>query len=42
MRQNILSVFRAMFNYAVKFGHIPSDPLIKVGNFKDAYATQKL
>lgn len=41
MRRNIFGEFRAMMNYAVKFGYISSNPLPKVGNFKDAYETKK-
>lgn len=41
MRRNIFGEFRAMMNYAVKFGYISSNPLPKVGNFKDAYETKE-
>jgi integrase len=41
MRHNIFSEFRAMLNYAVKFDKISSNPLTKIGNFKDAYSTKK-
>lgn len=34
MQQNIYGDFRAMLNYAVKLEYIPSNPLLKVGNFK--------
>ena len=40
-RKKIYSVFRAMINYAVKIECIPTNPLIKVGNFKDAYQEKK-
>lgn len=33
-RKNIYSEFRAMLNYAVKMEYIPSNPLLKLGNFK--------
>lgn len=35
-RQNIYGEFRAMLNYAVKMEYIPTNPLLIVGNFKDA------
>ncbi|MGI5900477.1 MAG: phage integrase SAM-like domain-containing protein [Christensenellales bacterium] len=41
MRQNIFGELRAMLNYAVKFGYISRNPLLLVGNFKDAYATKR-
>ncbi len=41
MRKNIFSEFRTMLNYAVKFGHMPQNPLPRIGNFKDAYETKK-
>lgn len=41
MKKNIFGEFRAMMNYAVKFGYIASNPLPKLGNFKDAYETKK-
>jgi integrase len=41
MKKNIFSAFRAMLNFAVKFGHLASNPLLKIGNFKDAYETKK-
>lgn len=34
MRKNIYSDFRAMLNFAVKMEYIPSNPLLKIGNFK--------
>lgn len=33
-QQNIYKELRAMLNYAVKLEYIPSNPLLKVGNFK--------
>lgn len=41
MKQNIFGEFRAMLNYAVKFGYMSSNPLTKIGNFKDAYELKK-
>lgn len=37
-RRNIYGEFRSMLNYAVKMEYIPRNPLLSVGNFKDAYA----
>lgn len=37
MKKNIFGEFRAMLNYAVKFGYISSNPLSRLGNFKNAY-----
>lgn len=37
MKQNIYGDFRAMLNYAVKMEYLPKNPLLSVGNFKDAY-----
>lgn len=34
MRKNVYGNFRAMLNYAVKMEYLPSNPLLKVGNFK--------
>lgn len=34
-KQKIYSVFRAMLNYAVKMEYITTNPLTKLGNFKD-------
>ena len=34
MRKNIYKEFRAMLNFAVKMEYIPTNPLLKVGNFK--------
>jgi integrase len=33
-KQNIFSEFRALLNFAVKMEYIPSNPLIKIGNFR--------
>lgn len=41
MRNNIYGAFRSMLNYAVKMEYVPSNPLNKIGNFKDAYAAKK-
>lgn len=41
MKQNIFGEFRTMLNYAVKFDYLNSNPLPKIGNFKDAYETKK-
>lgn len=38
MKQNTYRELRAMLNYAVKLDRIPANPLLKVGNFRDAYA----
>lgn len=38
-RRNIYGEFRAMLNYAVKMGYLPKNPIVTVGNFKDAYAS---
>ena len=36
-KQNIYGEFRALLNYAVRMGYIPSNPLHRIGNFRDAY-----
>lgn len=36
-RQNIFGEFRSMLNYAVKMEYIAKNPLLNVGNFRDAY-----
>ena len=36
-RQNIYGEFRAMLNYAVRSEYLQSNPLLKVGNFKEVY-----
>lgn len=38
MKQNIYRELRTMLNYAVKLEYLPANPLLKVGNFRDAYA----
>lgn len=38
-RQNIYTEFRALLYFAVRMEYISSNPLLKVGNFKDAMAT---
>ena len=40
-RQNIYSEFRALLMFAVKMEYLNVNPLIKVGNFKDAYQESK-
>ncbi len=40
-KQNIYGVLRALLNYAFKMGHIPQNPLIKVGNFKNPSEIKK-
>ena len=40
-KQNIYKEFSAMLNYAVKMEYITSNPLQKLGNFKDAYSFNK-
>lgn len=40
-KQNVYKEFRAMLNFAVKMDYIQSNPLLKVGNFKDAYNLNK-
>lgn len=40
-RRNIYNELRALLSYAVKLDYLPSNPIIKVGNFKDAYETKK-
>lgn len=34
-KQNIYAEFRAMLNYGVRMRYIPSNPLLRIGNFKD-------
>lgn len=41
MRQHAYDVFRALLNYAVKLEYLPTNPLVKLGNFRDAYAAPK-
>ena len=40
-RRNIFAAFRSMLNYGVKMEHLPSNPMSRIGNFKDAYQTKK-
>lgn len=40
-RHNIFGTLRAVLNYGVKKEHLPSNPLDKVDNFKDAYHQDK-
>lgn len=37
-RQRIYGELRSLLNFAVKMDYIPSNPLLKVGNFRDALA----
>ena len=41
MRKSTYKEFRAMLNYAVRMEYLHANPLLKVGNFKDAYETKK-
>jgi Site-specific recombinase XerD len=41
MRKSIYREFRTMLNYAMRMEYIHTNPLSKVGNFKDAYETKK-
>ena len=36
-KQHIYGEFRAMLNYAVKMEYLPRNPLIVIGNFREAY-----
>lgn len=36
-KQNIFGEFRALLNYAVKMEYIPKNPIIAIGNFREAY-----
>lgn len=40
-KKNAYKEFSAMLNYAVKCDYLPSNPLLKIGNFKDAYNFEK-
>ena len=40
-RKNIYSEFRTLLNWAVKMEYIPSNPLLKVGNFKAPMEIEK-
>ena len=35
-RQHAYSIFRSVLNYAVKMEYLPTNPLLRVGNFKEA------
>ena len=41
MRKSIYGEFRTSLNYAVRMDYLSANPLLKVGNFKDAYETKK-
>lgn len=36
-KKNSFAAFRSLLNYGVKMGYIPQNPLLQVGNFRDAY-----
>lgn len=40
-KKNIYKIFNAMLNYAVKMEYMDSNPLKKIGNFKDVYDFNK-
>lgn len=40
-KKHIYSYFRSMLNFAVKMEYLQSNPLVKVGNFKDAYQSRE-
>ena len=40
-KKNIYSVFRAMLNHAVKLGYMQSNPIYRIGNFKDNQSVKK-
>lgn len=40
-KKKIFAVFRTMLNYAVKMEYIIKNPLVALGNFKDAYSSKK-
>lgn len=40
MRQNTYKEFRALLNFGVKMDYLEQNPLLKVGNFRDAYETK--
>lgn len=40
MRQNCYKELRALLNYAVKLDYLQTNPLLRVGNFRDAYETK--
>jgi integrase len=39
-RQNIFGNFRALLNFAVKMGYMTTNPLSRLGNFRDAYQSK--
>lgn len=41
MNKNIYSEFRALLNFAVKMDYLPSNPLNRIGNFKNANIAPK-
>lgn len=41
MRKNIYSEFRTMLNYAVQMEYLPSNPILKIGNFKSPLELQE-
>lgn len=40
-KQDIYAKFRAFLNYEVKMGNLPSNPLTRIGNFKDPNVVKK-
>lgn len=40
-KKNIYGEFRALLNWAVKMEYLQSNPIIKVGNFRDAYEKKR-
>lgn len=40
-KKNIYTVLNSILNYAVKMDYLASNPLKKIGNFKDAYRQEK-
>ena len=41
MKKNVYGAFRGMLNWAVTVGYLDKNPLIKIGNFRDAYQKKK-
>ena len=41
MKQNVYGEFRALLNFAVKMEYLPSNPLLKVGNFKQTLTLEE-
>lgn len=41
MKKNIYGAFRGLLNWAVTVGYLDKNPLIKIGNFRDAYQKKK-